>query len=61
MVQRVGPERVSWLLRALHYLVQGHLVGLIGSARYLLGLERGRRHRAKVELSGGAAPEIPET
>jgi len=61
VVQRVGPERVPWPLQALHYLVQGHLVGLIGSARYLLGLERGRWHRAKLGLSGGAAPETPKT
>ena len=56
VVQRAGPSRFPWPLQALHYLVQGHVVGLVGSARYLLGLERGRWHRATLSVAGAAAP-----
>ena len=60
VVQRIGPARVVWPLQALHYLVQGHLVGLVGSVRYLLGLERGRWRRANLALAT-PAPETPGT
>ena len=59
VVQGAGPARVPWPLQAVHYLVQGHLVGLIGSVRYLLGLERGRWRRAKMATPGAAAAGTP--
>ena len=58
VVQRLGPARAPWPLQVAHYLVQGHLVGLVGSLRYLLGLERGRWRRAK-SAPGGPAPATP--
>lgn len=59
VVQGVGPDRVPWPLQALHYLVQGHVVGLVGSLRYMLGLERGRWRRAKMTLTGTAVTGPP--
>ncbi|HYN78084.1 MAG TPA: glycosyltransferase family 2 protein, partial [Lamprocystis sp. (in: g-proteobacteria)] len=59
VVQRVGPGRFPWPLQALHYVVQGHVVGLVGSARYLLGLERGRWQRAALAVSGGSVHGAP--
>ncbi|HEY5718752.1 MAG TPA: glycosyltransferase family 2 protein [Gammaproteobacteria bacterium] len=38
--------RVPRLVSTLHYLVSGHVAGLIGGLRYLAGLERGRWQRA---------------
>jgi len=36
------PKRSPRLMRVLAYLVSGHAAGLVGSIRYLIGLERGR-------------------
>ena len=36
------PRSAAKPLATVHYLVTGHLAGLIGAIRYLLGLERGR-------------------
>ena len=41
----VLPKPVPRLIDIIHYLVSGHVAGLIGGARYLMGLERGRWHR----------------
>lgn len=50
VVQRIGPGRVPAPLQVVHYLVQGHLVGLIGSLRYLLKQEGGRWKRANIAI-----------
>ena len=39
------------LVKALHYLVQGHLANLIGATRYLCGKERHRWHKIDATLS----------
>jgi len=44
----ISWRRAPSLLKTLHYLVSGHVSGLIGSVRYLVGLERGRWHRVVV-------------
>jgi len=39
------PKMASRLTKTLAYLVSGHVAGLIGTVRYLCGLERGRWKR----------------
>ena len=43
--QAVLPRAVSSIVATIHYLISGHLAGLIGGLRYLLGLEKGRWSR----------------
>jgi len=45
------PETAGRLTGALAYLVGGHAAGLIGTLRYLLGLERGRRKPVRSNMS----------
>ena len=40
--------RVPGFVTTIHYLVSGHVAGLIGAVRYLAGLERGSWRRATV-------------
>lgn len=44
--QAVLPRPVPAIVATIHYLVRGHLAGLIGGLRYLAGLEKGRWSRA---------------
>jgi cellulose synthase/poly-beta-1,6-N-acetylglucosamine synthase-like glycosyltransferase len=44
--QAMAPRRVPRGIQKIHYLVSGHLAGLIGGTRYILGLERGGWRRA---------------
>ena len=41
----IKPKRSHKIIQTLAYLVSGYTAGLIGSLRYLLGLERGRWKR----------------
>lgn len=41
------PKQSHHLIHPLAYLVRGHIAGLVGSLRYLFGLERGRWKRVK--------------
>lgn len=52
VVKKTGPERAPAPLQILHYLIQGHLAGLIGAMRYLTKQDRGRWVRAKVAVGG---------
>ena len=46
--QAVLPRAVSSIVATIHYLISGHLAGLIGGLRYLLGLEKGRWSRVVI-------------
>lgn len=50
--QVVLPRPVPAFVSTIHYLVAGHVAGLIGSLRYMLGLERGRWFRATHDQGG---------
>ncbi|MCP3870929.1 MAG: glycosyltransferase family 2 protein [Gammaproteobacteria bacterium] len=45
------PRSAHRHIRTLAYLVSGHLAGMTGTLRYLLGLERGRWSRATSNIS----------
>jgi cellulose synthase/poly-beta-1,6-N-acetylglucosamine synthase-like glycosyltransferase len=45
----LGNKRVPKILDTIHYLVSGHLSGLIGALRYCVGLDRGAWKRANIE------------
>lgn len=47
----VKPPRAHRLVQAISYLVSGHMAGLVGSIRYLLGLERGNWKRVDPNIS----------
>ena len=59
----LANRSASWprALRWGAYLVEGHLAGLIGGTRYLLGLERGRWARAAESRSLADASYIPRS
>jgi len=40
------------ILQVVHYLVQGHLAGLVGAVRYLRKQDRGPWRRAQVAVGG---------
>lgn len=46
--QAILPRPVSSIVATIHYLVCGHVAGLIGGLRYLLGLESGRWSRVVI-------------
>ena len=46
--QAVLPRPVSGNVSTIHYLVRGHLAGLIGGLRFLVGLEKGRWSRVVI-------------
>ena len=50
--QAILPRPAPALVATIHYLVGGHMAGLIGALRYMFGLERGRWSRAG-ESRGG--------
>jgi cellulose synthase/poly-beta-1,6-N-acetylglucosamine synthase-like glycosyltransferase len=45
------PKQASRLTETLAYLVGGHVAGLVGTLRYLFGLERGRWKRVESNVS----------
>lgn len=49
------PQPLRWAA----YLVEGHVAGLIGGSRYLLGLERGRWGRASEAEEPGGGSYVP--
>ena len=44
------PEHSHKIIQTLSYIVSGHVAGLVGSLRYLFGLESGRWQRIKPPL-----------
>jgi lipopolysaccharide/colanic/teichoic acid biosynthesis glycosyltransferase len=61
LLRHMTPE-VSWPrpIESVHYLVSGHIAGLIGATRYLLGAEgRGWSGAAHKRASGDAAIGVP--
>ena len=58
LVRQLFPNaNVPKIVDFVHYLAIGHLAGLIGGSRYLLGLEKGAWRRANLSNTAGQASQ----